>query len=39
LIEVARNDPDPEIRRRAMFWLGQTKEAKAINFLRDILTR
>jgi hypothetical protein len=39
LIEVARNDPDSEIRRRAMFWLGQTKEPKAINFLRDILTR
>jgi hypothetical protein len=39
LIDVARHDPDPEIRKRAMFWLGQTTEPKAINFLRDILTR
>lgn len=39
LIDVARHDPDPEIRKRAMFWLGQTKEPKAIKFLQDILTR
>ncbi len=39
LIDVARRDPDPEIRKRAMFWLGQTREPKAIKFLQDILTR
>lgn len=39
LIDVARRDPDSEIRKRAMFWLGQTKEPKAIKFLQDILTR
>jgi hypothetical protein len=39
LIDVARHDPDSEIRKRAMFWLGQTKTPKAIKFLQDILTR
>jgi hypothetical protein len=39
LIDVARHDSDPEIRKQAMFWLGQMKEPKAIKFLQDILTR
>jgi hypothetical protein len=39
LIDIARHDPDSEIRKQAMFWLGQTKEPKAIKFLQDILTR
>jgi len=39
LIDVARHDPDSEIRKRAMFWLGQTKEPRAIKFLQGILTR
>jgi hypothetical protein len=39
LIDVARSDPDHEIRKRAMFWLGQSRDPKAIDFLRQILTR
>jgi hypothetical protein len=39
LIDVARHDPDLEIRKRALFWLGQSNEPKAINFLRDVITR
>lgn len=39
LIDVARHDPDHEIRKLAMFWLGQTKDPKAVKFLLDILTR
>jgi hypothetical protein len=39
LIDVARHDADSEIRKRAMFWLGQTREPRAIKFLQDILTR
>jgi hypothetical protein len=39
LIDVARHDPDRDIRKRAMFWLGQNKDPKAVNFFRDILTR
>jgi hypothetical protein len=39
LIDVARHDPDTEVRKRAMFWLGQTRDPKAIKFLQDLLTR
>ncbi len=37
LIDVARHDPDRGIRKRAMFWLGQSRDPKAIKFFRDIL--
>ncbi len=39
LIEIARGDPDVEIRKRAMFWLGQSRDAKAIQFLHDLILR
>jgi hypothetical protein len=39
LIDIARSDPDGEIRKRAMFWLGQSRDPKAIQFLHDILLR
>lgn len=39
LIDVARRDPDLEIRKRAMFWLGQSREPRAIKFFKDLLTR
>lgn len=39
LMRLAQHAPDPEIRKRSMFWLGQSAEPRAIRFLRDILTR
>jgi hypothetical protein len=39
LIDVARRDPDHEIRKMSMFWLGQTKDPRAVKFLQDLLTR
>jgi hypothetical protein len=39
LIDIARNDSDVEIRKKAMFWLGQSRDPKAIRFLHDILLR
>lgn len=39
LIDIARNDPDTEIRKRALFWLGQSREPKAIQFLHDVILR
>jgi HEAT repeat protein len=38
LIEVARNNKNPEVRRQAMFWLGQSKDPRAVKFFEDILT-
>jgi hypothetical protein len=39
LIEVARTDRDFQIRKQAMFWLGQSKEPKAVKFLRDLIVK
>lgn len=37
LIEIARADRDPQIRKQAMFWLGQTKDPRAVKFFHDVL--
>ena len=39
LIDIASHDVDREIRKHAMFWLGQTNDPRAVKFLRDIVTR
>jgi hypothetical protein len=39
LIDIARGDADVEIRKRAMFWLGQSHDPKALQFLHDIILR
>ncbi len=37
LIRVARTNRDPEIRRKAMFWLGQSNDPRAIALFEEIL--
>ena len=37
LIEVARNNHDAEVRKSALFWLGQTMDPRAISLFEDIL--
>lgn len=39
LMSIARNDPDREARRKAMFWLGQSRDPRVAAFLTDIITR
>ena len=39
LIDLARRDPDMKIRKQAMFWLGQSKDPRAIQFFKDVLRR
>jgi HEAT repeat protein len=39
LIDIAKNDPDREMRRKAMFWLGQSKDPRVAAFLTDIISR
>ncbi|MEO8192781.1 MAG: hypothetical protein ABI681_02945 [Gemmatimonadales bacterium] len=39
LMDVARNDPDREARRKAMFWLGQSKDARVSAFISDMINR
>jgi HEAT repeat protein len=37
LIQVARTNRNPEVRKQAMFWLGQSKDERALAFIEQIL--
>jgi len=37
LIQVARNNRDPEVRRTALFWLGQSGDPRALSLFEEIL--
>ena len=37
MIELARVEADPEVRKRAVYWLGRTGSARAAEFLMEIL--
>ena len=39
LIDVARNNRSPEIRKKAIFWLGQSKDPRALKFFEELLNR
>jgi HEAT repeats len=39
LIRVARNDRDPEIRKKAIFWLGQSEAPAALALFEELLTK
>ena len=37
LIRIARSNKDPEIRRNAIFWLGQSRDPRAIAYFEEVL--
>jgi hypothetical protein len=37
LIEVARTNSNPVVRKQAMFWLGQSRDPRAVRFFEEIL--
>ena len=37
LIQVARTHANPAVRKQAMFWLGQSKDPRALAFFAEIL--
>lgn len=37
LIEIARTHSDPQVRQRALFWLGQQLDSRAANLFEEIL--
>jgi hypothetical protein len=39
LIRLARTDRDPEIRRDALFWLGQSNDPRALDLFEELLVR
>jgi len=39
LIAVARSNKDPEIRKKALFWLGQSNDPRALDLFEELLTK
>lgn len=39
LIEVARTQRNPEVRKQAFFWLGQSKDPRALAFFEQVLAK
>jgi HEAT repeat protein len=39
LIKVARTNKDPEIRKKALFWLGQSHDPRALDLFEELLTK
>jgi HEAT repeat protein len=39
LIEIAKSNRDPEIRKNALFWLGQSHDPRALALFEEILSR
>lgn len=39
LINIARTNRDPEIRKNALFWLGQSRDPRALALFEEILAR
>jgi hypothetical protein len=39
LIEISKNNPNAAVRKQAMFWLGQSKDPRAVKFFEDVLAK
>ena len=39
LISIAKNNKDPDIRKKAIFWLGQSNDPRALALFEELLTR
>jgi HEAT repeat protein len=39
LINVAKTNKNPVVRKQAIFWLGQMNDPRALDFLEEILTK
>jgi hypothetical protein len=37
LLEIARTEKDPELRKMALFWLSQSDDPRATKLLEDLL--
>lgn len=39
LFDIAKNDKDPELRKKAIFWLGQSRDPRVQQFLMDLINK
>jgi HEAT repeat protein len=37
LIEIAKRDSNPELRKRALFWVGQSDDSRAVQAIQEII--
>jgi hypothetical protein len=38
-MRLARSNKDPKVRRKALFWLGQSDDPRVLALFEDILTK
>ena len=39
LLEIAQKETDRDLRKKALFWLGQSNDPRVMKFLEDIINR
>ena len=39
LMDIAKNDKDRELRSKAVFWLGQSRDPRAVKYLEDLISK
>jgi HEAT repeat protein len=39
LLDIARRNPHPRVRKEAIFWLGQSGDPRALDFFSEILLK
>jgi len=39
LFDIAKNEKDPELRKKAIFWLGQSRDPRVQQFLMDLINK
>jgi hypothetical protein len=39
LFAIARSEPDRELRKKAIFWIGQSRDPRAAQFLQELINQ
>jgi hypothetical protein len=39
MFDIAKNEKEPELRKKAIFWLGQSRDPRVQQFLIDLINR
>jgi len=39
LFQIGKNDPDRELRKKAIFWIGQSRDPRAAQYLQDLINQ
>ena len=39
LFQIGKNDPDRELRKKAIFWIGQSRDPRAAKYLQDLINQ